>query len=275
MQLGGGVRRAGQRAAAEAGRPHAEVAPVLLHHHVGGDLGGAEDGVQARVDRHVLGDARPAYGWPGSISQRVSSSTSGRRVGPVAVHLVGGAVDERRLDAVLAHVLQHVERADGVDVEVGERVADRPVVATAARRCGSPRAMSAAVPLEDLRRARPGRGCRRRGGCTPSPSSLVSRRTFHAVDASAPKNCRRMSLSMPTTSQAEAGEVPDRLRADQTARSGHQRDSHTTLLVRGWRMGTRPARSITRGRRATLRRRPGTTQARPAGRACTGGEGGS
>ena len=29
-----------------------------------------------------------------------------------------------------------------------------------------------AVPLEDLRRARPGRGCRRRGGCTPSPSSL-------------------------------------------------------------------------------------------------------
>ena len=54
VQLGGRVRRAGQRAAPEAGGLHVEVAAVLLHHHVGGDLGGAEDRVQAGVDRHVL-----------------------------------------------------------------------------------------------------------------------------------------------------------------------------------------------------------------------------
>jgi len=37
-----------------------------------------------------------------------------------------------------------------------------------------------------------------------SPSSPVSRRTFHAVDASGPKNCARMSLSMPTMSSPRA-----------------------------------------------------------------------
>ena len=36
------------------------------------------------------------------------------------------------------------------------------------------------------------------------PSSLCSRCTFHAVDASGPKNCARMSLSMPTTSRPSA-----------------------------------------------------------------------
>ena len=141
-----------------------------------------------------------AYGWRRVDLPAGLLLDQRQAVGPVAVHLVGGAVDERRVDAVLADVLQHVEGAAGVDVEVGERVAHRPVV----RRLGGgvdDHGDVAAVLLEDLRAARPGRGCRRRGGCTPSPRSLVSRSTFQAVDASAPKNSCRMSLSMPTTSR--------------------------------------------------------------------------
>src|SRR5262249_61050267 len=89
--------------------------------------GGAEDRVQAGVARHVLADALlvgvagldlPA-GYP--LDQR-------QRVGPVAVDLVGGAVDHRRVDAVVPDVLQDVEGTGGVDVEVGVGVAHGPVV---------------------------------------------------------------------------------------------------------------------------------------------------
>ena len=57
MQLDAGVIRPGQAAAAQAAGRHAEVAAVLLHHHVGGDLGRAEQAVLALIDRERLGDA--------------------------------------------------------------------------------------------------------------------------------------------------------------------------------------------------------------------------
>ena len=43
MQLGAGVRRTGEAAAPEACGLHAEVAPIFLHGHVGGDLARAEE----------------------------------------------------------------------------------------------------------------------------------------------------------------------------------------------------------------------------------------
>ena len=187
-----------------------------------------------------------AYGWAGSISQRVSCSTSGRRVRPVAVDLVGGAVDDRRLDAVLAHVLQHVERADGVDVEVGERVAHRPVVRRLGRGVDHHRDVPA-VPRRRSRPARRGRGCRRRGGCTRRRGRWSAARTFHAVDASAPKNSLAHVVVDADHVEAEAGEVPDRLRADQTA---DPVTSATAHVVTPGRRGseTQPA-SITRAAR--------------------------
>jgi hypothetical protein len=51
-----------------------------------------------------------------------------QRVGPVAVHLVGGAVNERRLGRIRPGVLQQVQGADGVDVEIGVRFLGGPVV---------------------------------------------------------------------------------------------------------------------------------------------------
>ena len=79
-----------------------------------------------------------AYGW--SAVDLVAGLLLDQRqaVGRVAVDLVGRAEDERRLGRVLAGVLQHVEGADGVDVEVGERLLGGPVVRGLARRCGSP-----------------------------------------------------------------------------------------------------------------------------------------
>jgi hypothetical protein len=57
VQLRARVVRAGEAAAAQAHRAHPEVAPVLLHQHVGCDLGGAEDRVRRLVDPHLFGDA--------------------------------------------------------------------------------------------------------------------------------------------------------------------------------------------------------------------------
>ena len=57
-------------------------------------------------------------------------------VRPVAVHLVGRHVDERRLGTVPPRRLEQVQRADGVGVEVVERNRGRADRATAARRCG-------------------------------------------------------------------------------------------------------------------------------------------
>ena len=71
-----------------------------------------------------------------------------QEVGGVAVDLVGAGEDEGRLRAVPARRLQQVQRAVGVDREIGLRVACRPVV----RRLGggvNDRGNGAAVTGED------------------------------------------------------------------------------------------------------------------------------
>src|SRR4051812_12831457 len=99
------------------------------------------------------------------------------------------------------------------------------------------------------------------------PSSPERRRTFHAVEASAPKNSARMSLSMPTTSSPrlakwrggfgarthpragpEAGEGAGGFGADQTAGAGHQGDTHTTLHGIGGAREPREHNAPVRGR---------------------------
>src|SRR5579864_4486860 len=57
VELGCGVRWAGDASAAKAGGPHAEVTAVFLHHEVGSGLGSAEDAVHAVIEGHAFVDA--------------------------------------------------------------------------------------------------------------------------------------------------------------------------------------------------------------------------
>ena len=115
---------------------------------------------------------------------------------------------------VLAGRLEQVERAVGVDCEVGLRVARRPVVGglrggvddqldPARARAEDPldRAGVADVDVLDFETR----------GAPRSRRSVTC-----AVEASGPKKRARMSFSIPTTSIALGDEVTDRLGADQT-----------------------------------------------------------
>ncbi len=85
MQLDAGVVRAGQAAAAQAAGRHAEIAAVLLHHHVGGDLRRAEQRMLRLVDRERLGNAvrrRPGRRSPSASPARSARSRSARRRRP-------------------------------------------------------------------------------------------------------------------------------------------------------------------------------------------------
>jgi hypothetical protein len=180
------------------------------------------------VDGHLLGDA---LGGPGVRRIQLPAGVlldQGQGVRRVAVHLVGGAVDDRRLDAVLADVLQHVERAGGVHVEVGERIAHGPVVRGLGGRVDHDGDVTAVVP-EDLpeRVAVPDvdavMGVRRAqligqpphvpGGGRLGAEELLAHVVVDADHV-----------------QTQAGEVPDRLRPDQPSGPGYQGDSHVRPL---------------------------------------------
>ena len=81
MQLDAAVVGAGQAAAAEAAGLHAEVAPVLLHHDVRGELGGAEEAVLALVDVNRLVDAVEVGTGIGDSPSGCRSSFSGNSLG--------------------------------------------------------------------------------------------------------------------------------------------------------------------------------------------------
>ena len=198
MQLGCRVVGPGEGAAAKAGRPHPEVAAVLLDQDVGRHLRRAEQAVQGAIDGHVLADPVRVGVLGVDLPPRLELDER-QRVGQVAVDLVGRGEDEHRLRGMRAGRLEHVQGADRVDVEVGERLLGRPVVR--GLRGGVDHELDrVAVAGEDLRRPPRGRGCRRRGGGSARPSAFSSRDWFQAVDASGPKNTLRMSLSIPTTS---------------------------------------------------------------------------
>ena len=127
VELRAGVVGAGQAAAAERDGRHVEVAPVLLHEQVGGGLGDAEQRVRRAVDRHRGRDAVVVLVVAREL-EPLLVLLQRQEVRRVAVDLVGRAEDERGVDRVLARRLEQVERAVGVDAEVGLRVLGGPVV---------------------------------------------------------------------------------------------------------------------------------------------------
>ena len=128
VQLGAGVAGAGQAAAAEAGGAHAEITAVFLHDDIGGELGGAEQAVQARIDAHALVDAVRGERVLGADLKAPLLLDQRQEIGRVAIDLVGAGEDERRLRAVPARRFEQVQGAVGVDREIGLRVAGRPIV---------------------------------------------------------------------------------------------------------------------------------------------------
>jgi hypothetical protein len=72
VELDAGVVGPGQAAAAQAAGGHPEIAAVLLDHHVGGELGGAEERMLRLVDGEGLGDA-VGVGRVGVVPARGSS----------------------------------------------------------------------------------------------------------------------------------------------------------------------------------------------------------
>ena len=126
MQLDARVVRARQASAAKAARLHPEVAAVLLHHHVGRDLRGAEERVLGLVDAQVLADAAEVPG-PGVLPAGLELLHR-QVVRGVAVDLVRRHVDERGGRHVLPRRLEQVQRTDGVRVEVVEGDLGREVV---------------------------------------------------------------------------------------------------------------------------------------------------
>ena len=127
VQHGAGVVWPGQAAAAEDARPHAEIAAVLLHQHVGGHLRGPEQRVGRLIDAHRLVDAVRERMRRVDLPARLLLDQR-QPVRRVAVDLVGRGEDEDGVRAVLATGLEQIEGADGVDAEVRERLASGPIV---------------------------------------------------------------------------------------------------------------------------------------------------
>ena len=94
VQLDRAVERAGQAAAAEDARLHAEVAAVFLGHHVARELADAEEAVDAAVDPAGLVDAVVVLGVGVVVAGLVLDQR--QLVGHVAVDLVGAHEDEHR-----------------------------------------------------------------------------------------------------------------------------------------------------------------------------------
>ena len=128
VQFGARMGRACQAAAAEGAGLQTEVATVFLGHDIGGHLGSAKDAVLGLVDAHALVDAEPVEGvrFVQLPSRFLFNERQG--VGAVAVDLVGAGEKEGRLRAELAGGFQQDQGAVGVDGEVGDRLLGRPVV---------------------------------------------------------------------------------------------------------------------------------------------------
>ncbi len=121
MELGAAVVRPREASATKAGRLHVEIAPILLHQHVGRHLGSAKEAVQRGVDRHVFADAVPVGVILGDLPTGFGFDQR-KAVRGVAVDLVGAGEDEHCIGAMIAGGLQNIESAIGVDGEIGVRI---------------------------------------------------------------------------------------------------------------------------------------------------------
>ncbi len=126
MQFDAAVLRPGQAPTAEDADLEAKVAAVLLRHYVRGDLGSAEQRVQAVVDATALVDAVPVF--RARVFPACLQLSERDLVGRVAVDFVRASEREDRVGLVAAQPFQHVHCSGGVDVEILERHACREVV---------------------------------------------------------------------------------------------------------------------------------------------------
>ena len=197
---------------------HPEVAPVLLHEHVGGDLRRAEEAVHRRVDPHRLVDAlRVARGRRSpsasrarrararSARRRRPCSSTGRRTG------ASGACRRAASSRLSVPTALTSKSSNGIAAPRGR--------ATAARRSGrSGRAAPRATRPRDRRR---GRGCRARGAS--------KRRASRAQPLEVPGRVAVLAEEVAAHVVVDAVHAPaalveerDDLRADQAARAGDE-----------------------------------------------------
>src|SRR5215475_5003106 len=140
-----------------------------------------------------------AYGCDGSISHRVSSSISGSVFGRSPYTLF--------VEQWITGASMQCSRTFCSTLSVPTALTSKSVYGSrTAQSCDGCAAVctTTAMSLPYFRKM-PASASRSRMSMSwweyASGSSVVSRSTFHAVDASEPKNCARMSLSMPTTSR--------------------------------------------------------------------------
>ena len=249
MQDRAGVSGAGDAAAAEADRRHPEVAPVLLHHEVGRGLRDAEQRVGRAVERHRGVDALEVAMVLGQLEARLALDQR-QPVRAVAVELVGGDEDERRIRAVRADRLEQIEGPPGVHREVRLRLARGPVVRglgggvddelDGPAVLGEEARDRVLVADVDLQRAEVGE-------LAAQGLGDVRGRSLRAEEAGA-----HVVLD-PDDVVALGDQAAHRLGADEAAGSGDDRDRHAGLLMRG---SQGPGRRPRRCPRSTRRCRP-------------------
>ena len=179
------------------------------------------------VDRHFLTDAVPVRVFWVDLPARVQLAQR-ERVRPVAVDLVRGGEDKRRLLGVQPNRLEEVERPDRVDVEVDKGLPRRPVVRGLGRSMDNEldRIPVAAEDREDRLAIADVEivvdvALAERFLYTPS---IPVRRGVGAE-----KDTAHVVID-PDDVEAERPEVDSRLRADQPARAGDYCNTHALIL---------------------------------------------
>src|SRR5437588_12803972 len=104
--------RAGETTASKDAGGHLKVAAELLTHHIGGNLGGAEDRMQAVVDRHVLVDAIEPVGVIVAFLQLPKRQI----IRAVAVYLISAGKADGGVLAEIARGYQDVHSANRIHV---------------------------------------------------------------------------------------------------------------------------------------------------------------
>ena len=118
MQFHAAVVRAGQAAAAQAARFHAEITAIFLHHHVARNFRRAKQAALALVNGKFLGDAVGA-GRVVVIPAR-GQFLEADGVWAVAINLVGAQMDKGGAGSVEPGSFEQVQCADSIRVKIIE-----------------------------------------------------------------------------------------------------------------------------------------------------------
>src|SRR5882762_1183736 len=215
VQLHAAVVRPREAAPAQAAGFHAEIAAVLLDHHVCRDLGCSEQGVYGAVDAESLVDSLRESPI-GIVPARFLLNKSDL-VGRVAVDLVGRHVDEGAVDRVTPDSFKHIECSDRIDVEIVEWPGGGEVVARLGCRVHGERGLQ--------------RGDQRVYPATVADVELVMLEPSVGLDEAPlvptrvparPEEVGAHVVVHPVDFPVEAAEIFDDLGSDQTGRSGYE-----------------------------------------------------